>query len=346
MRYSSDIGMAIIGLSVGEKKMHNYLESRGFGQITSVPVVENKGMLRSARDWRDSDVMTISFGQSISVTGLQMAQAYLTLLNGGEYKPLRLLREETRVTQKQQIFSADVSRQVMSMMRSVVQENGTGTRARIPGVDVAGKTGTAQKVDQATRTYGKKRLASFVGFVPAQSPRYLVISLVDEPAVNSYGGVVAAPVFREVATKTMTYGGQLTEVQAQAAAQQKQKAVPVGRATKMQMKTVAFQEKTTAAARVKSRSNVAEREAARAWKEVVAEGNSDSLSANMIRGGAVVPDVVGKSLRNAVEAFARSGVVPVLKGVGQRVVRQFPEAGKEWPESGKVGEYVLWLSER
>ena len=96
----------------------------------------------------------------------------------------------------------------MHMMRDVVEESdGTGKRARIEGIEVAGKTGTAQKADHRAGTYGSKRLASFVGFFPADKPRYLILVMVDEPTRNQYGGVVAAPVFKEIASRTLTYTG-------------------------------------------------------------------------------------------------------------------------------------------
>ena len=97
LRYSSNIGMAKIGISLGAPTFYKYLHSLGFGERTGVPVAESRGILRIPRDWSEMDILSASFGQSISVTGLQMAQAYLTLLNGGVYKPLRLVREDDRV---------------------------------------------------------------------------------------------------------------------------------------------------------------------------------------------------------------------------------------------------------
>lgn len=189
LRYSSNIGMAKIGLELGSPTLYKYLRALGFGESTCVPVADSRGILRQPRSWSEADLMSASFGQSVSVTALQMAQGYLTLLNNGVYKPLRLLREQVNVEQRyERIFSERVCREVMGMMRDVVEEkDGTGKRARIEGVEVAGKTGTAQKADHKAGSYGSKRLASFVGFLPADDPRYLIVVLVDEPTKNQYG---------------------------------------------------------------------------------------------------------------------------------------------------------------
>ncbi|MBO4301584.1 MAG: penicillin-binding protein 2, partial [Desulfovibrio sp.] len=213
IRYSSNIGMAKIGMLLGVQTFHRYLHALGFGQRTGVPVSESRGILRSPRVWSEVDLMTTSFGQSISVTGLQMAQAYLTLLNNGEYKPLRLLREEQTITEVHpRVFSSATAREIIKMMHDVVAaKDGTGRRARVEGLDVGGKTGTAQKADHRAGTYGSKRLASFVGFFPVDKPHYLVLVMVDEPTRNQYGGVVAAPVFQEVAARMVTYTGMLNE---------------------------------------------------------------------------------------------------------------------------------------
>ncbi|MBQ3059246.1 MAG: transpeptidase family protein [Desulfovibrio sp.] len=325
LRYSSNIGMAKIGQSMGAPLFHRYLQALGFGDYTSVPVADSRGILRAPRDWSKVDIMSTSFGQSISVTGLQMAQAYLTLLNHGVYKPLRLIMEDTHVEEThRRIFSERTVRQVMDMMRDVVEAgDGTGRRARVAGVDVAGKTGTAQKADHKTGTYGDKRLASFVGFLPAEEPRYLILVMVDEPTRNQYGGLVAAPVFQEIATRSLTYAGALAEVQtgSTSAVNQKQHR----RGLKLSGLTAPYQTQKP---------------------EIVRRGPSMQLPGYLAKAGSQVPDVMGKSVRNAVELFARAGIVPELKGSGDRVIRQSPPPGSAWPDEGTQVEYILWLSER
>ena len=307
---------------------HKYLHALGFGERTSVPVSESRGILRIPRDWSEVDLMSTAFGQSISVTGLQMAQGYLTLLNGGVYKPLHLIREDGNVEEAhERVFSEKTVREVMDMMRDVVEEkDGTGKRARIEGVEVAGKTGTAQKADHRTGTYGSKRLASFVGFLPADKPRYLILVMVDEPARNQFGGVVAAPVFKEIAGRALTYTGILSGTRlAEASGTKDAGPVRRQRGLKLAGLEVPYLARTADAPQ---RATVMQ------------------LPGHLAKAASRVPDVMGKSVRNAVELFARAGVVPELKGSGSRVVRQSPAAGTAWPEDGQNVDYILWLSER
>ena len=331
LRYSSNIGMAKIGLSLGAPTFYKYLHALGFGQHTGVPVADSRGILRQPRDWSEVDVLATSFGQSISVTGLQMAQAYLTLLNNGVFKPLRLTRDDGGVVEAHtRVYAETAVRQVMHMMRDVVEEkDGTGKRARVDGLLVAGKTGTAQKADHRSGTYGSKRLASFVGFFPADKPRYLILVMVDDPSRNQYGGVVAAPVFKEIASRTVTYTGMLASTSADEAADKPKAAAAQGRGRSLKL------------AGLETPFSPAARNAVPARPET-----GMRLPGHLAKAGSRVPDVMGKTVRNAVELFARAGVVPELKGSGSRVVKQSPLPGTAWPEDDRGAEYILWLSER
>ncbi|MBQ7457066.1 MAG: PASTA domain-containing protein [Desulfovibrio sp.] len=330
LRYSSNIGMAKIGLSIGKKRYYNYLRNLGFGQRTQVPVAESRGILRTPKDWSQVDTIATSFGQSISVTGLQMAQAYLTLLNDGVYKPLRLIDEDIVADIRPRACSAQTAAQVKAMMRDVVEaKDGTGRHARIPGIEVGGKTGTAQKADRRSKTYGSKRLASFVGFLPASNPEFLIVVMVDEPTRNQFGGVVSAPVFSEIGGKVMAYTGHMA-----------QPVIP---------KTVAKAEEAEPA---KSKPKLRPLKLAGLsppWEQVVEvrvkKVAEMDLPGKLAKASKRVPDVKGKSLRNAVELFARAGVVPEVKGSGNLVVRQLPAPGSQWPEKCPEGACVLWLSE-
>lgn len=324
LRYSSNIGMAKIGLSLGAPQLYKYLRSLGFGENSPIPISNSRGILRQPRDWGEVDIMSAAFGQSVSVTALQMAQAYLTMLNHGVYKPLRLLREDPGVEEMpRRIFGEKAVAEVMDMMRDVVEQaDGTGKRARVPGIEIGGKTGTAQKADARAGVYGSKRLASFVGFFPAQKPEYFILVLVDEPTRNQYGGVVAAPAFKSIAQKLLTYTGILNEA---------------GVAIKPEKK-----EKRKRGLRLASAPD-------QPWQlqdVSPAPAKTMQFPGHLAKASGKVPDVMGKSVRNAVELFARAGVVPVIKGSGSRVVRQSPPAGIPWPDSGKNTNYILWLSER
>lgn len=332
IRYSSNIGMAKIGQSMGSKVFHRYLERLGFGEANSIPVANSRGILRKPRDWGEMDLLATSFGQSISVTALQMAQAYLTFLNHGVYKPLRLVMDDEAEIKENankpiRVFSEKSVADVMDMMRDVVEApDGTGKRARVDGIAVAGKTGTAQKADARSKTYGNEHLASFVGFFPAVNPAYLILVFVDEPAKNQYGGVVAAPVFSEIATRVLSQTGVLAENRP-AAKNNKQRKTPRG----LKLASAPTQPWN------------------RVFTNVAVAKASDPLSMKLPGHLAVapenVPNVTGKSLRNAVELFARAGIVPELKGTGSKVIRQTPSAGTPWSHFDKDQSCTLWLSE-
>ncbi|MDR0466865.1 MAG: PASTA domain-containing protein [Deltaproteobacteria bacterium] len=321
IRYSSNIGVAKIGLALGSRKYYQYLSQLGFGNHSVLPLAGSKGILRQPRDWGEADVISTAFGQSISVTGVQMAQAYLTLVNGGVYKPLRLVMDaESRPPAPQRrIFHERVSREVLDMLRDVVEEDGTGKKARIDGVQVGGKTGTAQKADKRSGTYGAGRMGSFVGVAPIDNPRYLVVVMVDEPADTPYGGLIAAPVFQDVVVRTMAYQGHFPEA-----------SFAMGPPKPAEL---VKQEKRRQSAKAAEKAIAATEKA-----NIVKEAPKIKPTGNQ------VPDVIGKSVRMAVEAFVGKGVVPVIKGEGERVVRQSPAAGAHWPADRENAEYVLWLS--
>ena len=213
LRYSSNIGSAKIGLDLGAGVYHAYLSRLGFGSKTGLSLPgESGGILMEPGRWTDVDLANISFGQGIGVTALQLARAYLCLANRGMTKELHLvLNPETAQEEHPvRVFSEETAATVMSMMKDVVQEDGTGRSARVPGITMAGKTGTAQKASPQGG-YGEKRLASFVGMIPAEDPEILFLAMVDEPEKASYGSVVAAPVVRETAMAVLAYRGRLPE---------------------------------------------------------------------------------------------------------------------------------------
>ncbi|UTF49470.1 penicillin-binding transpeptidase domain-containing protein [Desulfomicrobium sp. ZS1] len=211
IRYSSNIGAAKIGLELGAAKFHSYLQELGFGRRIGLPLPgESAGLLNPVHQWKDVELANISFGQGLGVTMLQMADAYLCIANGGVRQPLRLVHEAGRPVEGKRIFDSDVARMVMAMLEEVVQEDGTGTQARIEGVRVAGKTGTAQKASP-TGGYGGGYVASFVAIFPADKPRYLVCMMVDEPKAGHYGGVLVAPEVRNIGVQLLNSSGMLAE---------------------------------------------------------------------------------------------------------------------------------------
>ena len=336
LRVSSNIGSAKIGLKLGATKYHSYLTQLGFGSKNGLPLAgEHKGILRQPKQWAELDLATASFGQSFSATALQMAQAYLVLANDGVKKPLRLVSDDTPPAKgEERLFSAETIQQVRSMLRDAVEaEGGTGAQARIPGLSVGGKTGTAQKA--SGDAYGSGRVGSFVGMVPVEKPRYLVVVVFDEPGKSQYGGIVAAPVFRQVATRTMAYHGLLPE-ETQVAAVAKGKTPEKAKSPEKEPKKGS---KGKAEAKPAPSSTVMAR-----GGEEVRQGVTESAPLQAALDG--TPAVVGLSVRRAVETFAQRGMVPVLKGSGSTVVRQSPVPGSPLPTKPGSVESTLWIGEQ
>jgi cell division protein FtsI (penicillin-binding protein 3) len=212
VQYSSNIGTTKIAQTIGDRRFHAYVRAFGFGEKTGIDAPgEVPGIVRAVETWKAIDLATASFGQGLAVTPLQMARAFAAIANGGRLmRPFlvqRVVGADGTVVMEQKpelvrrVITQDTAAHLTAMLRRVVElEGGTGRRAQLPGVAVAGKTGTSQKVDPATGRYSPTaRVASFVGFVPADAPRVAVAVVIDEPQGSPYGGVVAAPIFREIA---------------------------------------------------------------------------------------------------------------------------------------------------
>lgn len=215
IKYSSNIGAAKIGFKLGEERLNRYLRDFGFGVRTGIDLPgESPGSMKS-RSY-GIDIATTSFGQGISVSALQMVTAMSAIANGGTlmkpYLVEKVLDDNDVVIQKtepqaiRRVVSGETARKIAKMMESVTAEGGTGTKAFIDGFQVAGKTGTAQKVDPITHAYSpSKRIGSFVGFVPADKPKLTIAVIIDEPQGVKYGGIVAAPAFRGIAVNALAY---------------------------------------------------------------------------------------------------------------------------------------------
>ena len=215
VRESSNIGAAKVGLGLGADVLHQYIWGFGFGHSTGVDLPgEAAGVLRPPDIWSPMDLATISFGHGISTTALQIATAFSALANQGRlmrpYVVKEIIDSHGKLIKKQrpvflrQVVSPDTAATVTQMLIEAVNDGGTGTKAAIEGYLVAGKTGTAQKPDIKYGGYKKGRyMASFVGYVPAEKPKLCILVALDEPKGMSYGGQVAAPVFREIAIDTL-----------------------------------------------------------------------------------------------------------------------------------------------
>ena len=210
---SSNIGMAKLAALLGEEKLHHYGRLFGFGAKAqkgegSLPG-EVAGTLHPLKKWTKVSLTRFPMGYEVAVTNLQMALAYAAIANGGKRMEPRLIKavvdRDNRVVMQFlprvvcQVVRPEVAQQVTEALRGVVSEEGTAAEAQVPGFEVAGKTGTAQKY--TPEGYVQKYRSSFVGYLPAQKPEFVVSILVDDAKGKKiYGGQVAGPAFREIAT--------------------------------------------------------------------------------------------------------------------------------------------------
>ncbi len=300
---SSDVGMIRVAQRLGREGFARYVRAFGFGAPTGVALPgESAGLLRSPERWSILSLPSMSFGQEIGVTGLQMTMAAAAVANGGYLmKPLLVRRVEDSRGQVLRELKPVVVRRVLEpetvdvlteILRGAVSA-GTGHRAAVPGYVVAGKTGTAQKIDGTGRYSMEDHVASFVGFTPASRPAIVVLASLDEPrGVANQGGDVAAPLFARVAESVLRV-----------------LAVPPDDPTRV-LRAVAVTPETIVTAAYRPGHA---RPAAAAPAELEP---------------GLMPDLRGRSAREAAIAAARRGLVVELHGTGH-VVAQSPAPGAE-----------------
>ncbi len=224
LRKSSNIGASRVGLQVGSERLEKYITDFGFGKRMDIllPGVRS-GSVRAASGWTQVDTANIAFGQGLGVTPLQMVNALNTLATGGILLKPYLVEKITSssgtvIMQNHpqllhRVVDEDTARKMAGMLVSVTGQGGSGFRAAIPGYRVAGKTGTAQKFSKEEGSYSNTHfVASFAGFAPAQDPVLTAIVVIDEPVREIYGGVIAAPVWAEVISKSLKYLGVEPEI--------------------------------------------------------------------------------------------------------------------------------------
>lgn len=303
LKHSSNIGAAKIGFRLGDERLYRYLRSFGFGERTGIDLPgESPGLLRNSNRWGGFDLATISFGQGVSASAMQLVAATSAVANGGTlmkpYLVERILDDGGREVQKNEpqpvrrVISEDTARKVTRMMETVTTEGGTGTNAAVEGFRVAGKTGTAQKADPVTHGYSaNKRTASFIGFIPADKPRLTILVVVDEPKTSPYGGVVAAPAFRGIAVKSLAY----------------LKVAHQGEAVKSPTPKV-----------------IEAKAVPPPGEEALAEGGSLDTPAE----GSTMPDFRGMSMRRVMQVMEKRGINIRLLGSG-RAAEQNPPPGQK-----------------
>jgi cell division protein FtsI (penicillin-binding protein 3) len=300
---SSDVGMIRVAQRLGRENFARYVRDFGFGATTGVDLPgESAGLLRPTARWSALSLPSLSFGQEIGVTGLQITMAAAAIANGGYLmKPVvvkriedaegRLVRE-TKPVVLRRVLSPDTVFTLTEILRAAVRE-GTGRRAAVPGYVVAGKTGTAQKVDATGRYSMVDHVASFVGWTPASRPALVILSSLDRPrGAANQGGDVAAPLFARVAEGALRI-----------------LAVPPDEPGRV-LRVVATPLEGVVPAAYRP------------------QGPARPAPAPPPEEPSLMPDLRGRSAREAAIAAARRGLVVELRGSG-RVVSQSPEAGAE-----------------
>lgn len=209
---SSNIGTILASETIGEKTFYKYLQKFGIGESTGMNFPgESAGSLPNIEDgnqWSDTTFPTLAFGQGLSVNVVQAASVFATIANDGIRMKPRLISgysnsqgvfEPNSLSEGQRVVSAETAKTVREMLESVVSEDGTARSLQIPGYRVGGKTGTANRYDQATGGYSGYT-SSFIGMAPAENPAFVMAISVHNPKTSTYGSVVAGPVFKKVMT--------------------------------------------------------------------------------------------------------------------------------------------------
>jgi len=307
LKYSSNIGAAKIGSKLGPSRLYTYLRNFGIGEKSGIDLPgETSGMLRQWSQWYGIDLATISFGQGVTASSIQLAAAFSAIANGGvlmkPYVVERVTDSEGNLVKtfepqvRRRVVSPQTAKAVAKMMEGVAAEGGTGTNASVEGYRVAGKTGTAQKVDPVTKGYSAtKRTASFIGFVPADKPRLTIVVVIDEPKTSPYGGVVAAPAFSAIALQSLCY----LKVPPDMVVRSKPKGPEV-------------------------LASVHPEESPEAEGAIVEEGE-----------GIVMPDFRGMSMRQTLKVMEKQGLNVRLHGSG-RAIEQSPLPGRRIRPSDQV----------
>jgi cell division protein FtsI (penicillin-binding protein 3) len=298
LQNSSNVGAIKVGLALGRDRYFRYMTAFGFGAPTGVGLPgESRGQLREPARWSALSLPTMSIGQEISVTALQIVAAFGAIANGGTLVQPRLVksvfdadgRELRRVEPRRvrQVVSPETARTLTRLLVRVV-DAGTGHNAAVAGYEVAGKTGTAQKLDPNTKRYSRAPgVLSFAGFVPADDPKLVMFVMLDEPKNEKWGSEAAAPIFSAIAREVLRY-----------------LEIPPGDTPPVQIVTGPGAEPLAPRVRLVS----------------------TSAATTDASGTRVMPDVRGQTLRQALATLAPLDVEIAANGRG-RVVAQEPRAG-------------------
>jgi cell division protein FtsI/penicillin-binding protein 2 len=337
---SSDVGAIKIALRLGAPKFYDYIRAFGFGQPTGVDLPgESKGLLRRLENWSAVSIGSISMGQEVGVTPIQLISAVSAIANGGMlYKPhiIAQLRRGERVlpaegtlapAEPRKVIHPETAATLRQLMEGVVL-NGTGKLAHLDGWTSAGKTGSAQKIDPATGRYSPTHfIASFTGFAPISNPAVTVLVSLDSPVGLHEGGMVAAPVFKRIAEQVLPYLDVPRDV-------------PVG----PRLLQAAYKNRDVSDSSVLEDftptdfSEQPDQPPAKSAATNSREGSKAAppVTAAMDEGGDIqVPDLSGKTMRDVTEICLRLGLEPVLVG-SSLATNQTPAAGAKVRRGAKI----------
>jgi cell division protein FtsI (penicillin-binding protein 3) len=337
---SSDVGAIKIALRLGAPKFYDYIRAFGFGQLTGVDLPgESKGLVRRLENWTPVSIGSISMGQEVGVTPIQLVSAVSAIANGGMlYRPHvigELRRGEQALpaegplapVEPRRVIRPETAATLRRLMEGVVLD-GTGKLAHLDGWTAAGKTGSAQKIDPATGRYSRTQLiASFTGFAPISNPAVTILVSLDSPVGEHEGGQVAAPVFKRVAEQVLPYLDVPRDV-------------PVGpRLLQASYKNREVSDSATledfAPTDFSGQPDQPPAEAA-ASKPNESKSQAPPVTVAVEEGGDIqVPDLSGKTMRDATEICIRMRLDPVLIGSGL-ATNQTPAAGVKVRRGAKI----------
>ncbi len=341
---SSNVAFAKIAMSLGEKTFVRYIRNFGFGQKLGIDLPgEEAGLLKPVERWSGRTLVTLAMGQEIGTTLMQMGAAYCVIANGGILYAPRIVSatyKDGKVIKKipprpiRRVISQKTAKRLTECLTAVVEnDSGTGTLARISGVPVAGKTGTAQKIDPITKKYVKgKYVASFAGFFPANNPMLLCMVILDEPQGTYYGGTTAGPVFREVVTRilhsqNLPYGSHIFGTNfAHAPIFVDSIPVPDFR-NKSLLEADELSEISGLKLNIQGNGQIVKKQSVKVGKTVL-KGSLITLNTAIdttISTSKEIPDVVGMTLRDAIRKLSLWGYDVRVSGKG-KVIRQNFEA--------------------
>ena len=379
LAHSSDVAAIKVGMKLGDQRLYHYIHDYGFGQQTGIELPgETRGLAKPVSRWSKVSIGAISMGQEIGVTPLQTISLVSTIANDGMYTPPRIVAGELppdskalpvvfHPAQQHRVVSTMTAAQMKKMLEGVVLF-GTARRAILDGYTVAGKTGTAQKVDPATGGYSKtKYVASFIGFAPVNNPAITIAVILDSPIGLHQGGQVSAPVFKRIAMQVLEYlhvphdldvknpqrqtllaskDGDLTDESSDhlgAPLQDDTAPASNTQATTGAAKPVKGTDPASAAVvksldtkpPASSGTEIAQASAPPQPPTSAGQSSANGTVVLDVDSGVVVPSFLGKPLRSAVETAQQSGLE--INAIGSGVAReQWPAAGSHLPSGQHI----------